>query len=198
MIDRYLDRVLLYAEKPEPESQTIRQELKERLWEKVENLTADGLPKEEAILEVLSQQGHPRVAARRLNAPFPWLDIRNKGVARGVLAIGPRAIGIVAIGWWAVGIFAIGVLTLGVFSLGVVSFGVFSAGGLPSAWVSVWFGAEGWWGMTAPITMMWLAAIESPPEKGVRMEADWLADGARLAPEPSQPAALGSPYEDPY
>ena len=50
--------------------------------------------------------------------------------ARGVIAIGQRAVGGVAIGILAVGFISLGVVSVGVFSLGVVSVAVLVAGGV--------------------------------------------------------------------
>jgi hypothetical protein len=139
ILDRYLDRVLLYANKPDSGSEAIRQELKDHLLQKVDDLIADGLPKEEALLEALRQHGPPRVIGYRLRGPFPWIDIRSHGTARGVIAIGPRAVGIFAFGGWAMGVFACGGFSLGLFSFGgfalglLFAFGGFGIGGIVSA-----------------------------------------------------------------
>ena len=98
ILDRYLDRVLLYANRPESESEGIRQELKDHLLQKVEDLAGNGLPREEAILETLRQHGSPKTIGYKLRGSIPWIDIRSHGTARGVIAIGPRAIGIFAFG----------------------------------------------------------------------------------------------------
>ena len=127
ILDRYLDRVLAYANKPEPESEAIRQELKDHLLQKVEDLAAGGLSREEAVLEALRKHGSPKVIGYRLRGPFPWIDIRSHGTARGVIAIGPRAVGIFAFGAFAVGVFAIGGAAIGIFSVGAFAFGLLFA-----------------------------------------------------------------------
>ena len=63
ILDRYLDRVLLYANRPESESEAIRQELKDHLSQKVDDLAGNGLPREEAILETLRQHVYPTGAS---------------------------------------------------------------------------------------------------------------------------------------
>jgi hypothetical protein len=50
--------------------------------------------------------------------------------ARGIVAIGQRAVGGVAIGIIAGGFFSIGIVSAGVFSLGVVSVGALISGGV--------------------------------------------------------------------
>jgi hypothetical protein len=131
ILDRYLDRVLLYANKPESESEAIRQELKDHLLQKVDDLAGSGLPREEAILETLRQHGSPKIIGYKLRGSFPWIDIRSHGTARGVIAIGPRAIGIFAFGGVAVGVFACGGAAIGLFSAGGFALGLlFAWGGL--------------------------------------------------------------------
>jgi hypothetical protein len=149
ILDRYLDRVLLYANKPDSESGAIRQELKDHLLQKVEDLAGSGLPREEAILEALRQHGPPRVIGYRLRGPFPWIDIRTHGTARGVIAIGPRAIGIFAFGGWAMGVFALGGFSLGLFSAGgfalglLFAWGGFGIGGIVSSGMALGVVAAG-------------------------------------------------------
>jgi hypothetical protein len=136
LLDRYLDHVLLIAKIPETESQSIRRELKDHLLQKIDDLTVAGMPREEATLEALSRHGSPRTIGYQLRKPFPWIDVRTQGTARGVLAIGPKAVGIVAFGGFAVGIFAcggaaFGLVSLGGFALGLLfAFGGFAVGGL--------------------------------------------------------------------
>jgi hypothetical protein len=148
-LDRYLDRVLLYANKSDSESGAIRQELKDHLLQKVEDLVGKELPREEAILEALRQHGPPNVIGYRLRGPFPWIDIRSQGTARGVIAIGPRAIGIFAFGGWAMGVFAFGGFSLGLFSAGgfalglLYAWGGFGMGGIVSAGTAIGVVAAG-------------------------------------------------------
>ena len=130
ILDRYLDRVLVYANMPEAESAAVRQELTDHLLQKIDDLAADGMPREEAMLEALRQHGSPKVVGYGLRGPFPWVDIRSHGTARGVIAIGPRA----------VGVFAFGGVAVGVVACGGVAFGLISAGGLALGLLFVWAG----------------------------------------------------------
>jgi len=149
ILDRYLDRVLLYANRPESESEAIRQELKDHLLQKIDDLVGNGQPKEEAILEALRQHGPPRVIGYRLRGLFPWIDIRTHGTARGVIAIGPRAIGVFAFGGWAMGVIAFGGFSMGLFSAGgfalglLFAWGGFGVGGLVSAGMALGVVAAG-------------------------------------------------------
>lgn len=149
ILDRYLDRVLIYANKPDAESETVRKELKDHLLQKVEDLVRNGLPPEEAKLEALRQHGSPQVIGYRLRGPFPWIDIRSRGTARGVIAIGPKAIGIFAFGGFAAGIFSFGGFSLGLFSAGgfalglLFAWGGFSMGGVVSGGIALGIVAVG-------------------------------------------------------
>ncbi|MEI9998808.1 MAG: permease prefix domain 1-containing protein [Verrucomicrobiota bacterium] len=124
LLDRYLDRVLLVANKTGPEAESIRLELRDHLLQKTDDLLAAGVPREEATLEALRRHGSPRDIGYRLRGPFPWIDIRAKGTARGVIAIGPKAVGIVAVGGWALGVFAFGGLACGLVSVGGFALGL--------------------------------------------------------------------------
>jgi hypothetical protein len=50
ILDRYIERVLLVANKTGPEAETIRQELRDHLVQKTDDLIAAGTPREEAAL----------------------------------------------------------------------------------------------------------------------------------------------------
>ena len=86
MLDRYLDRVLVYANQPASKSEVIRRELSDHRLQKIDDLVSSGVPKEEAMLEALRQHGAPKVIGYKLRGPFPWIDIRSQGTARGVIA----------------------------------------------------------------------------------------------------------------
>jgi hypothetical protein len=125
ILDRYIDRVLIYANQAEPKAQAIRKELKDHLQQKVDDLAGSGVSRE--------------VIGYRLRGAFPWIDIRSHGTARGVIAIGPRAIGIFAFGGFAVGIVACGGAAVGLVSAGGLALGLlfawagFGMGGIVAA-----------------------------------------------------------------
>lgn len=129
LFDRYIDRVLVYANKPEAEAAGIRRELQDHLSQQREELLAQGMSSEEATLEALHRHGAPKVIGYGLRGGFPWIDIRAHGTARGVIAIGPKAVGIVAYGGVAVGVFACGGVALGLFTAGGLSLGLLFAWG---------------------------------------------------------------------
>lgn len=150
ILDRYLDRVLVYANKPASESVAIRTELKDHLLQKVEDLVKTGRSHEEATLEALRQHGSPKVIGYRLRGAFPWIDIRSHGTARGVIAIGPRAVGVFAFGGVAVGVVACGFVAVGLVSAGFLAAGLLFAwaflgvGGIAAAFVAVGLIAAGY------------------------------------------------------
>jgi hypothetical protein len=113
LIDLYLDRVLRVAELPDEQAAEVRDELK-----------AAGLSDEEAAFKAIRLMGHPTVVGNRLTRPFRWIDIRSHGTARGVIAIGPRAVGVFAFGGLAVGVVAIGGISLGVVSMAGLGVGL--------------------------------------------------------------------------
>ena len=129
-IDDYLDRVMRYANRRDADDAAkVRAELEDHLREKVERLTEAGEPPEDAVFQALRENGHPRVVGYALRPRFPLVDVRVHGTARGVVAIGPRAVGVVAYGGVAVGVLAVGGVSVGVVSLGGVALSLLLAWG---------------------------------------------------------------------
>ncbi len=117
-IETYLDRVMAYANQTGQKATAIRKELCDHLLEKVDELEARGVPIEDAVFQAVEENGRADVVGHGLRPKFPWIDVRTKGTARGVIAIGPKAIGVFAFGGMAIGVFAIGGLAIGVFGMG--------------------------------------------------------------------------------
>lgn len=117
-IDAYLDRVIVYANLDAPQADSVRAELRDHLLERVGGLQKAGTPKEDAVFQAIHDMGSPRVVGYGLRPKFPWIDVRSHGTARGVIAIGPKAVGIFAFGGIATGVFAFGGLAIGVISMG--------------------------------------------------------------------------------
>jgi hypothetical protein len=170
LLDHYLDRVLAYANRPEPEARAIRAELKDHLLQKIEDLTAGGMGREDAAMEALRQHGNPRMIGYKLRPAFPWVDIRSRGTARGVIAIGPRAVGIFAFGGVAIGVVASGGFSCGLISAGGFAFGLlfawagFACGGIAIGGFSAGL-AYGLWGPNADRAVSYFAGKNVP---------DWL------------------------
>jgi hypothetical protein len=169
ILDRYLDRVLVYANKPASESEAIRTELKDHLLQKVEDLVKSGLPRAEATLEALRQHGAPKIIGYKLRGPFPWIDIRSHGTARGVIAIGPKAVGIFAFGNVAVGVVACGTVAVGLFSVGFLAFGLLFAwallgvGGIATAYIAIGIVAVGYVAIGVLVEGMITIAVYNNP-----------------------------------
>lgn len=129
LLEKYVDRVLLYADRREEDAARIRQELADHLLQKVEDLLQAGHAREDAILTALRDHGHPREIGYRMRAPFRLIDVRMQGTARGVIAIGPRAVGVVAFGGVAIGVIAIGGVAIGLLGMGGLALGLLLAWG---------------------------------------------------------------------
>jgi hypothetical protein len=140
-ITEYLDRVMVYANRNPQDTINIRAELEDHILKKVSEFETKGLPREDAIYQALKEYGHPRTVGYGLRPRFPLIDIRVQGVARGFIAIGPRAFGVVAFGGFASGVFAFGGLSLGIFTLGGFALGlIFAFGGFALAPVGIAYG----------------------------------------------------------
>ena len=121
-IERYLNRVMLYANRRNAaDAERLRNELHDHLLTKLEQLEAEGMPREDAVFQAIEDHGHPRTVGYGLRPAFPWLDVRTHGTARGVIAIGPKAVGVVASGGVAVGVVAFGGIACGIVSVGALA-----------------------------------------------------------------------------
>jgi hypothetical protein len=121
ILESYLDRVMVYANRPERETTDLRSELRDHLLKKIDDLQEQGLSASDATYRAVNAHGHPRVVGYGLRRGFPLVDIRSSGTARGVIAIGPKAVGVFAFGGVAVGVFACGGFAAGGVALGGVS-----------------------------------------------------------------------------
>ncbi len=141
-LEKYLDRVFIYANRNETDAAKIRAELKDHLLKKIEELEAAGVKREDAIFRAIEEHGQPRNVGYGLRPRFPWVDVRTKGTARGFIAVGPRAVGVVAIGGVACGVLAYGGVAFGLLSLGGLAFAALVAlGGLSIAPLGIAYGA---------------------------------------------------------
>jgi len=133
-LQKYLDQVILYANRKEEDAEKIRVELEDHLRQKIADLAAQGLPREDAVFQAIEDHGHPRTIGYGLRKGFALLDVRTEGTARGFIAIGPRAVGIIAFGNVAVGLFAFGNLAFGALAFGALAIaGLVSFGGISLA-----------------------------------------------------------------
>lgn len=140
-LEKYLDRVMIIANRNETQALQIRAELKDHLLKKIEELQENGSSREDAIFKAIEEHGNPRTVGYGLRPRFPWLDVRTKGTARGFIAIGPRAIGVVAIGGLACGVLAYGGISVGLLSFGGIALALLAAlGGLTFAPIGLAYG----------------------------------------------------------
>jgi hypothetical protein len=133
-LEIYLDQVMTYAGLPPHEAIKARNELADHLLTRIAELEAQGATRDDAAYRAIHEHGRAWQVGYRLRPSFPWMDVRLKGTARGVFAVGPRAIGVVSCGVISTGVVSCGVVSLGIVSLGVITgalllgLGVISAG----------------------------------------------------------------------
>ncbi len=153
ILEKYLDHVMVYADRDERDSAEIRAELKDHLLKKMADLESEGLSHEDAVFEAIEDHGRPKTVGYGLRKRR-WIDVRTQGTARGFVAIGPRAVGTFAIGGIAVGVFSCGIAAIGFVSFSVVGIALFycygmalavAPAGLATGTVAVGFMATGLW-----------------------------------------------------
>ena len=133
-LEKYLDHVMIYANRRPDEAAKIRLELEDHLKQKITELEAQDLPKEEAVARAIKAHNTVRAVGYGLRKGFPLLDVRTEGTARGIVAVGPRAVGVIAFGNVAVGLFAFGNISLGFIAFGAVALaGSVAVGGVSLA-----------------------------------------------------------------
>lgn len=121
-IEIYLDQVMNYAGLPPQESDQARNELADHLLSRVDELEAEGSTRDDAAFRAISEHGHPVRVGYSLRPSRRWVDVRMRGTARGVFAVGPRAVGVFSVGIISSGIVSCGVVSFGLISVGVISF----------------------------------------------------------------------------
>lgn len=119
LVQRYIDRIVLFADRDENDAAQIRAEIHDNLATKIADLRKQGLSEIEAVFAAVEEHGDPKTVGYSLRT-HRWIDIRTQGTARGFIAVGPQAVGTIAIGGLAVGIFACGVVGVGLVSLSAI------------------------------------------------------------------------------
>ncbi|MGA2915388.1 MAG: hypothetical protein ABSE89_05120 [Sedimentisphaerales bacterium] len=153
-LEKYLDHIMVYANRSEADAAKIRMELKDHLLKKIEELEAQGIKRQDAIFQAIETHGNPRNIGYGLRPRFPWIDIRTKGTARGFIAIGPRAVGVIAFGPIACGVVSYGIFAAGLWSFGALTIGLITAVGYlaisPAGWAygAIALGFMGTMGLT--------------------------------------------------
>ena len=126
-LEKYLDRIMIYANRTDADAINIREELKDHILKKISDLQEDGLVREDAIFQAIEQHGQPKHVGYGLRKRWSLIDIRTKGTARGFIAVGPKAIGVIAMGGCAVGVITFAGIGLGIISLCGIGFGLIMA-----------------------------------------------------------------------
>ncbi|NIP24263.1 MAG: hypothetical protein GWN67_11135 [Phycisphaerae bacterium] len=152
-LQKYLDHIMVYANRNEKDTEKIRKELEDHLLKKVSDLQAEGLSHEDAVFGAIEDHGHPKTVGYGLRK-HQWVDIRTRGTARGFIAIGPKAVGTIAIGGAAFGLFACGIVGVGAISFSVVSIAIFWSFGVAFAFAACGF-AQGTVAIGLMATGLW-------------------------------------------
>ncbi|MHC4878306.1 MAG: hypothetical protein ACYTGL_17790 [Planctomycetota bacterium] len=130
-VETYLDRVMQCAAISDPTAaERLCAEQRDHLEEKIDRLKQQGVPAEDAVFQAIDEHGDPVTVGYGLRPRLPLIDVRARGTARGIIAIGPKA----------VGVFAFGGMACGVFAFGGLACGVFTVGGLTAALLFSWAG----------------------------------------------------------
>jgi hypothetical protein len=137
-LQKYLDHIMIYANRNEKETAQIRKELEDHLLKKIADFQTEGLSREDAVFGAIEDHGHPKTIGYGLRK-HQWVDIRTRGTARGFIAIGPKAVGTIAIGGFALGLFSCGIVGVGVISFSVVSIALFWSFGAAFAFAACGF-----------------------------------------------------------
>ena len=78
-LQKYLDHVMLYANRKEQDAAKIRVELEDHLRQKMADLQARGLPGEDAVFQAIEDHGTARTVGYGLRKGFALLDGRTQG-----------------------------------------------------------------------------------------------------------------------
>lgn len=74
-LERYLDRVMIYANRNEADAARIRAELEDHLLQKIADLEAAGLSREDAVFQAIEDHGNPRAIGYGLRKRFSWISV---------------------------------------------------------------------------------------------------------------------------
>ena len=123
-LEIYLDQVLAYAKLPPTDAAKVGNELMDHLLERISDFEKQGATRDDAVFRAIYDHGRPCDVGYGLRPRFPWIDVRLRGTARGVFAVGPRAVGVFACGLASTGVVSCGVVSVGIFSFGVMVLGL--------------------------------------------------------------------------
>ena len=74
-LQKYLDQVLLYANRKEEDAAKIRVELEDHLLKKIANLETEGLSREDAVLQAIEELGSSQTVGYGLRKRFRWFSV---------------------------------------------------------------------------------------------------------------------------
>jgi len=74
-LQKYLDGVMIYANRNEKDTAQIRKELEDHLRQKTVDLEESGLSCEDAVLQAIEDHGHPHTVGYGLRKHFYWLTL---------------------------------------------------------------------------------------------------------------------------
>lgn len=74
-LEKYLDRVMIYANRKEEDTAKIRVELKDHLLKKIDDLEGEGLSRDDAIRQSIKDHGHSRIVGFGLRKRFVRLKV---------------------------------------------------------------------------------------------------------------------------
>ena len=124
-LEIYLNQVMAYANLPQAQAESTRNELTDHLLERIDEFEKQGATRDDAVFRAIHDHGRPSDIGYGLRGGFPLIDVRLRGTARGFIAVGPKAVGVFACGIISTGVMSCGVLSFGLFSLGLIAVGLF-------------------------------------------------------------------------
>lgn len=72
-LQKYLDRVMIYANRNETDAAKIRAELEDHLLKKIADLEATGISREDAVFQAIEGHGHPRTVGCGLSKRLSYV-----------------------------------------------------------------------------------------------------------------------------
>lgn len=183
-IEIYIDQVIRHSRRHGATADELRAELRDHLMAAVEHWMSDGATQDDAALRAVYDHGDAQRVGSRLRERTRFVDVAFTGTARGVIAIGPRAIGVVAVGWVAIGIFAVGPVAIGAVSVGVFSlaamlgWGMVSVSSVAVGFATVGLISQGHFAVGLASCGTWAVGLWVPIEEGVRQRISFYSTEA--------------------
>lgn len=74
-LQKYLDGVMIYANRNEKDAARIRAELEDHLLKKIAALEAEGLSREDAVLQAIEELGSSKTVGYGFQKRFQWISV---------------------------------------------------------------------------------------------------------------------------